>query len=727
MRRTRLPLVLTCLAVVGLPLAARAQYVLWQYPTFGTGTPAVLGSGNTLYVVSQAGLLQAISPQGLKQWELDLGSAPAAPPAVAPDGTIYVGLSGGTLVAVTPSGQRSWSLSLGGEIKPPITVGPNGDVYAAAGEYAYSVSAAGQKRWTYDSLGTVTGPPAPDGAGHAYLSTDVGGFVAVSDTDGKQIWVYPNVEGNGYRPHPAQNGIYCQDDAGFLYLISADGNLVWQITPDSGRWMVGFDVGPDGTVYIGGNDSKLHAVGPDGKDKWTVPLPQAVTAAPSLGPDGLVYAGAGSRILGVDQSGNVKFDFTGSGTASAVLKSAGGPVFASFTRGAGTGGSNLTMIAAVAPGQPESPTWQPSGLSGVGVLRLAADPSKQGAAYAGTQSDLYYTSDGGRTWSPVGLRESGSAGGVPSIQTLDVANDGTAYTLVSNIITFGTGTSFGQTVKLDDADRVAVDPSNSQHIAVGYTKTGEVDIFTDGGNIVSQALNVDGLRELRFGGKGTLYGIANAGLITVLNGQVLKPGTWASVLVSADEQTLYLAGEPGLFVSTDGGKSWTQLGKDLPTTVYRVAIDPSNPQVMYAATSVGTPTTDPGAVQGINVYRSTDGGQDWSLANDGLTDLNVRDLAAVQGVGVLLGNSQGVFVAASSGVTPPPAGLAPGDLNGDGKVTISDVTIALRIAVGLMTGTPEQMKAADVAPKGAPDGKVNIQDVTRLLRRAIGLEPDPWP
>jgi hypothetical protein len=66
---------------------------------------------------------------------------------------------------------------------------------------------------------------------------------------------------------------------------------------------------------------------------------------------------------------------------------------------------------------------------------------------------------------------------------------------------------------------------------------------------------------------------------------------------------------------------------------------------------------------------------------------------------------------------PPEAKVMLGDLSGDGKVTIADVTIALRCAVGLLTPSPAQLKA------GALHGgdKIAISDVTRILAFAVGL------
>lgn len=61
--------------------------------------------------------------------------------------------------------------------------------------------------------------------------------------------------------------------------------------------------------------------------------------------------------------------------------------------------------------------------------------------------------------------------------------------------------------------------------------------------------------------------------------------------------------------------------------------------------------------------------------------------------------------------------VVPGDLDGNGKVTISDVTIALRIAVGLQKATAQQLAAGDLNK----DGSIGIPEVTRMLRAAVGL------
>ena len=60
----------------------------------------------------------------------------------------------------------------------------------------------------------------------------------------------------------------------------------------------------------------------------------------------------------------------------------------------------------------------------------------------------------------------------------------------------------------------------------------------------------------------------------------------------------------------------------------------------------------------------------------------------------------------------------PGDVNGDGKVSVPDATLALQIAVGKISATPQQVSAGDLNA----NGKIDIADVTRILRRAVGMD-----
>lgn len=55
--------------------------------------------------------------------------------------------------------------------------------------------------------------------------------------------------------------------------------------------------------------------------------------------------------------------------------------------------------------------------------------------------------------------------------------------------------------------------------------------------------------------------------------------------------------------------------------------------------------------------------------------------------------------------------------NGDGKVGIPGATIGLRIAVGLQQATADQLAAGDLNG----NGRIEIAEVTQILRAAVGL------
>ena len=68
-----------------------------------------------------------------------------------------------------------------------------------------------------------------------------------------------------------------------------------------------------------------------------------------------------------------------------------------------------------------------------------------------------------------------------------------------------------------------------------------------------------------------------------------------------------LNGGEGIYKSLDAGKSWTRMGLEKTRNIHRVVIDPTNPDVVYAA-AIGSPW---GIHPERGVFKTTDGGKSW--------------------------------------------------------------------------------------------------------------------
>src|SRR3954470_9067630 len=79
----------------------------------------------------------------------------------------------------------------------------------------------------------------------------------------------------------------------------------------------------------------------------------------------------------------------------------------------------------------------------------------------------------------------------------------------------------------------------------------------------------------------------------------------------------------GIYKSTDGGKTFTNIGLKETQTIARIVIDPKNPETIYVAS--------PGHLFGPNpergVYKTTDGGKTWNLVKFIDNDTGFTDIA----------------------------------------------------------------------------------------------------
>src|SRR5262245_22533172 len=156
---------------------------------------------------------------------------------------------------------------------------------------------------------------------------------------------------------------------------------------------------------------------------------------------------------------------------------------------------------------------------------------------------------------------------------------------------------------------VAVSQSNPDLVYVG---TGESN------NRQSTSWG-DGVFKSTDGGKTyTNVGLRNSKHI---NRIVIDPRNTETVFVAATGPLFGSGGERGVYKTSDGSKTWKQVLKvDDETGANDLAMDPANNQILYASTYQRRRTACcmNGGGPGSGIWKSTDGGETWTRLKEGI-------------------------------------------------------------------------------------------------------------
>jgi photosystem II stability/assembly factor-like uncharacterized protein len=302
------------------------------------------------------------------------------------------------------------------------------------------------------------------------------------------------------------------------------------------------------------------------------------------------------------------------------------------------------------------------------VGALAIDPANPTTLYAGTESGLFKTVDGAGTWSLV-ITENYAPG--VSALAVDPVHTATLFAATGSGLKKSTdgGASWSTVDPTTSVHVLAIDRAHPATVWAGY----DAGIFksSDGGASWSdapglplgsfEALAIDPANPATvYAGGGAYYGVP--GMVKTSDGGA----TWTAINsgLPVDFSVAALAIDPampatvytslrggGVFKTTDGGASWTAIGASLAgLDVYALAIDATNPDLLFAGTVAG-------------VFKSTDAGASWGAVDTGLAALQVSTMAIdpVSSATLYVGTAaQGVFKSVDSGAswTAASSGLA---------------------------------------------------------------------
>jgi hypothetical protein len=271
--------------------------------------------------------------------------------------------------------------------------------------------------------------------------------------------------------------------------------------------------------------------------------------------------------------------------------------------------------------------WTSLGPEGGNISSLAIDPQHPSTLYAGidaiagTGAQVFKSTDGGGSWNATssGLPTTpppgpGSWRSVSAL-AVDPRNPSTVYAGIVSASTYAVidapsvfkstdgGASWsaaGSGLPPAAVRGLAIDPQNPSTVyaGIGFAWRTDATVFksTDGG---------------------ASWNPANSGLPTSSYWGYWTYSSAASLAVDPQNPSIVYAGlyGGGLFKSTDSGTSWFAANTGL-TAVSIVAVDSQNPSTVYAGTAnyCGC-ENDPNPA---GVWKSTDGGTNWSAVNSGL-------------------------------------------------------------------------------------------------------------
>lgn len=380
-----------------------------------------------------------------------------------------------------------------------------------------------------------------------------------------------------------------------------------------------------------------------------------------------------------------------------------------------------------------------SGLNAEQIRSIAIDPTtvdndplstEAFTAYAGGRSDplplpanadgsIYKSTDGGNSWATI--------------------DNGIA--LVNGVRNMGTV----RTVALDPRSCAAPPPVGPCPIGAGPLLTlfaagsgvannanatlprlsANLYKSTDGGNSWSASEN--GLPTGQYFGP---IGSSERAILGGVNPIVFDPSNTQTIYIGTFLNFFVAPGSPleptianGVFKSVDGGASWVHASNGLPRLfgaasshhdVLAMAINPANPQTLYAATV----NLQSSPVAG-RVYKTTDGGANWSEASTGISGQDVRalfiDRADPTGETIYAGtggngaNPGGVYRSTNGGATWNSISIGlPAFAATALAMPARPVGASPRILAGTNSGVWDYTAAADEDTDGSPSGIENL-------------------
>jgi outer membrane protein assembly factor BamB len=305
-------------ATWGAAAVQAGDRVAWRFeiPSNYAGAFVGVGPDGVVYATDNVSLY-ALTPRGDLLWSMP-GAGGGRPITFGGDGTIYTSAQSRGIRAVHPDGTLKWEYLLPSNrvLHTGPNVGPDGNLYGVQeirvgeGIGAFSVNADGEIRWSNPGNPEIRPADLSNsdvvfGDGRMFAGMDYprghGAVTYCFGLAGQQLWQ----SGSGGREIPAGSFPRVMQDGriAFRYAqvgvmaVTQDGVIDWQLPHPAGvGYLIEPTVGPDGIIYAGAwSGVRLWAVNPNGSTRWAGAYQSGLTLdSVSVSPDNSVIVATGT-------------------------------------------------------------------------------------------------------------------------------------------------------------------------------------------------------------------------------------------------------------------------------------------------------------------------------------------------------------------------------------------------------------------------------------------------
>lgn len=241
-------------------------------------------------------------------------------PAVRANGVIYFGVAedtrpaAGRLLALTPEGAPKWAGAVRDGfvtnhwIDSSPAIGGDGIVYFGCwnGIFYALDGETGAKKWEFN-IDAAKSPPVG--------GLPTAGFIESSPSIGADGTIF---FGSGDAVFPELSA---------LHAVRPDGTERWRFLVGD-RVAASPAIGADGTIYFVSWDGNLYALNANGTERWRRPVEERADGSPAIGRDGTIYVCTPTRgLFAFSPSGNLLWTFPIGASDGGVSLGADGTVY----------------------------------------------------------------------------------------------------------------------------------------------------------------------------------------------------------------------------------------------------------------------------------------------------------------------------------------------------------------------------------------------------------------